>query len=217
MRIIVLTLLFFATSCALFKASPSLENRQPEELLKAVRILGEGKGRLSLGDNQYVFGVDSVLKDTDWILAVSIPLHGEEVMILKNLEKKVVQDVESESFEKRIRWEFKQRKLDKVVSPGTFLTELRLLIRLILSQELKLDRRCNAHKGEYSCILDGEIYKITVTDKKFFLHKDLGSGNLLELVAQNLTDSFFSKTDFHLYTNESKLSKKPSFSMELFW
>lgn len=217
MRIIVLTLLLFMSSCALFRPSPSLENKDPEELLKAVKVTGEGKGRLSLGDNQYVFGVDSVLKDTDWILAVSIPLHGEEVMILKELEKKVLQDEETESFEERIRWEFKQRKLDKVVSPGKFITELRLLIRFILSRELNLARQCNAHKEEFICVMDNEKYNITVTDKKFFIHKDLGDGNKLELVAQNLTDSFFSKTDFHLYTNDLRSPKKPAFSMELFW
>lgn len=218
MQIISLALLFFISSCGLFKTSPSLLNKDPESLLKSVKVTGEGKGRLSLGQNQYVFGVDSVLKDTDWILAVSIPLHGEEVMILKELKKKTLQDDETESFEKRIQWEFRQRKLDRKISAETFMMELRSLIRFILAEELDLKRRCNAHNEEYVCTMEDEKFHITVSEKKYFIQKPLSNGNRLELVAQNLTDSFFSKTDFHLYTDNGKASSKsPVFSLELFW
>ena len=218
MQIICLALLFLVSSCALFKSSPSLLNKDQETLLKSVKVIGEGKGRLSLGQNQYVFGVDSVLKEHDWILAVSIPLHGEEVMILKDLKKKTLQDEETESFEKRIQWEFRQRKLEKKISAEKFIVELRSLIRFILAPELNLKRHCNAHNKEFVCILDDEKFHITVTEKKYFIHKPLSNGNKLELVAQNLTDSFFSKTDFHLYTaSENTTSKSPVFSLELFW
>ncbi len=214
MQIICLALLFLTSSCALFKTGPSLITKDNESLLKSVKVTGEGKGRLSLGQNQYVFGVDSVLKDEDWILAVSIPLHGEEVMILKDLKKKTLQDEETESFEKRIQWEFRKRKLDKSITAEQFLVELRSLIRFILAPELNLKRRCVAHNNEYVCTTDDDKFHITVTEKKYFIHKPLSNGNKLELVAQNLTDSFFSKTDFHLYTAEEKSSSKtPVFSM----
>lgn len=218
MQIICLALLFLVSSCALFKTGPSLLTMENETLLQSVKVTGEGKGRLSLGQNQYVFGVDSVLKDGDWILAVSIPLHGEEVMILKDLKKKSVQDEETESFEKRIQWEFRQRKVDKSISAEKFLVELRSLIRFILSPKLGNERHCDAHNNEYICSMDEEKFTITRTEKKYFIHKPLGNGNKLELVAQNLTDSFFSKTDFHLYTGEEESSSKaPVFSLELFW
>ena len=217
MQIICLTLLLCLSSCALFKQSPSLNDKDPQDLLKSVKITGEGKGRLSLGMNQYVFSVDSVLQDLDWILAVSIPLHGEEVMILKNLKQKVLQDDETESFEERIRLEFKQRKLDKVISPEKFLSELRLMVRFILASELNLNRHCDAHNSAYVCELEGEKFTISVTEKKFSIHKLLMNGHKLELVAQNLTDSFFSKNDFHLYVDQESAPQNPAFSLELFW
>lgn len=202
----------------MFRTSPVLTDKDLSGLLDSVKITGEGKGRLTLGQNQYVFGVDSVLKENDWIMAVSIPLHGEEVMILKNLKEKVLQDEETESFEKRIQWEFKQRNLDKVVSAEKFLEELRLIIRFILSSELNLKRRCNAQKEELLCELEDEIFVISRTEKKFFIRKPFGQGQMIELVAQNLTDSFFSKNDFHLYTKKEEARRKtPSFSLELFW
>jgi hypothetical protein len=217
MQIICLTLLLCLSSCALFKQSPSLHDKDPQELLKAVKITGEGKGRLSLGMNQYVFSVDSVLQDRNWILAVSIPLHGEEVMIFKNLNQKVLQDSETESFEERIRLEFKHRKLDKVISPERFLSELRSMVRFILASELNLKRHCDAHNSTYVCELEGEKFTISVTEKKFFIHKMLVNGHKLELVAQNLTDSFFLKNDFHLYVDKEDRPQKPAFSLELFW
>lgn len=218
MLIIRLALLLIFTSCAMFRTAPVLTDKDLSGLLSSVKITGEGKGRLTLGQNQYVFGVDSVLKDHDWILAVSIPLHGEEVMILRNLRQKVLQDEETESFEKRIQWEFKQRNLDKVVSAEKFLQELRLIIRFILSSELGLKRQCNAQEEDLICELEKEKFIIARTEKKFFIRKHIAEGQVIELVAQNLTDSFFSKNDFHLYTKKEEMSKNtPSFSLELFW
>lgn len=211
--------LILFSGCALFKGTSSLQDQDKQKLLEAVKVTGEGKGRLSLGKNKYVFSVDSVLnEDKDWILAVAIPLHGEEVMILPDLRKSHVNNAETETFEQRIQREFRARRLDKVISSDEFLKELRSLIRFIVAKELELKRHCDAQKDEMLCTLDGEKYLVSASEKNFYVQKFLGKGKTLEVVAKNLTDSFFSNTDFHLYTKSTEFKRKePALSLELFW
>ncbi len=184
-------------------------------------MTGEGRGRLTLGQSQYVFSVDSVLKEEDsfdWILAVAIPLHGEEVMILPDLRKSQIADEETESFEERIEKEFQRLKLNEKLTSQQFLKELRSLIRFGLAKKLGLVRDCKAQQMEFICHLDGEKFEIEVTEKELNINKSLGPQNRIQLVAKNLTDSFFEQTDIRLYSNEKEMFKKTSsFSLELFW
>lgn len=217
----IMALLFFVSSCALFKTSPSLKTKDSEKLLDSVKMTGEGRGRLTLGQSQYVFSVDSVLKEEDsfdWILAVAIPLHGEEVMILPDLRKSQIVDEETESFEERIEKEFQRLKLNEKLTSQQFLKELRSLIRFGLAKKLGLVRDCKAQQMEFICELDGEKFVIEVMEKELNINKSLGPQNRIQLVAKNLTDSFFEQTDIRLYSNEKEMLKKTSsFSLELFW
>jgi hypothetical protein len=214
-----MALLFFISSCALFKSQPSLKDKDPKELLTAVKLTGEGRGRLTLGQSQYLFGVDSILNENqDWILAVAIPLHGEEVMILPDLKKVTAQNEETESFEHRIQSEFHRLKLNKELSSQQFLAELRSLVRFILSPSWGQPHNCKAQQREFVCELDGEKYLIEVKDKEFNIIKPLSGEKKLQVVAKNLTDSFFEQTDIRLYSNEVESKNKTSpFSLELFW
>lgn len=210
-----MALLFFISSCALFRGESSLQNKSTDELLSSVKVTGEGKGRLGLDQSQYVFSVDSVLKDKkDWILAVSIPLQGEEVMIFPDLQQKTVNNPETESFEQRIRYEFKHRRLERKIPSDVFIQEMRSVLRFILANELSLKRSCTAEKGNPSCEFEGEKYSLEVKDKTFSIKKSLGTENQLVVIGRNLTGSIFTKTDFLLYTSDSKT---PAFSLELFW
>jgi hypothetical protein len=215
----IMALLFFVTSCSLFKSGPSLKSQNIEKLLEAVKVTGEGRGRLTLGQSSYLFSVDSVLReDFDWILAVAIPLHGEEVMILPDLRKSQIADQETESFEARIEKEFQRLDLNDKLTSEQFLKELRTLIRFSLAKKLSMTRDCKAQQTEFICELDGEKFNIDVTDKELNINKSLGEQNTLQLVAKNLTDSFFTQTDIRLYSNAKDLQKKDSrFSLELFW
>lgn len=214
-----MTLLFFLTSCAMFKGQPSLKDKNQEKLLDSVRILGEGTGRLGLGQGQYLFSVDSILKENnDWILAVTIPLHGEEVMIFPNLKQKDATEEEMQSFEQRIQREFQKVGLSKIVTTEEFLKALRSLIRFNLSSVLSVPRICKAHQNKLICTFDGEEFTVSSTERELNISKSLGQGRMLQLDAKNLTDSFFEQTDIRLYSNEADSAKKnSSFSLELFW
>lgn len=214
-----MALLFLVVSCSLFKGQKSLQSKSPVELLDSVKLTGEGRGRLSLGKSQYVFSLESVLKENfDWILAVSIPLQGEEVMILPDLSKSQVQSEETETFEERIEKEFHVLKLNKILTSAEFMRELRSIIRFMLSPLWGQKRDCKPHQNEWTCAIDGQEYLISSTDKVLFVKKLLGQGKSLQIVAKNLTDSFFTQTDIRLYANEASSSKNESdFSLELFW
>jgi hypothetical protein len=214
-----MTFLFLLTSCALFKGQPSLKNKNQEKLLDSVKILGEGTGRLGLGQGQYLFSVDSIFKEnTDWILAVTIPLHGEEVMIFPNLKQKDATEEEMQSFEQRIQREFHKVGLSKIVTTEEFLKALRSLIRFNLSTVLGVKRNCKAHQNHLVCEFDGEEFKVSSSDRELNISKSLGQGRMLQLDAKNLTDSFFEQSDIRLYSNEADSTKKnSSFSLELFW
>ena len=212
-------ILFLLTSCALFKARPSLKSQDKFKLLDAIKLTGEGTGRLGLGEGQHLFSVDSILKDNhDWILAVSIPLHGEEVMILPNLQKKEVNFEERETFEDRIDREFSRIKLNKILSTQDFLLALRSIIRFNLSSHWGVAKKCTSKEGGLACEFDGDIYLVEVTEREIIVNKSLGQGRTLSLEARNLTKSFFAQTDVRLYANEDDArKKKSSFSLELFW
>lgn len=219
MLIKTMTLLFFLSSCALFKEQPSIENKNKEELLKAVKLTGEGRGRVSLSQNQYVFGFDSLLKENyDWVLAVQIPLHGEEALILPDLKQKNLESEEMYSFEERIKKDFVRLKLDKILTPQAFIRELRSLIRFNLSPAWGGKRICTAQESDLLCQFDGETFLITTNKRELSVIKSLGEGKNLVLDAKNLTESFFTQTDIRLYSNEAnRQNKKAAFSLELFW
>ena len=211
--------LFFLTSCALFKGQTSLVDMDKMKMLDSVKLIGEGRGRLSLGQSQYVFGFDSILKENfDWILAVQIPLHGEEVMILPNLKEVKPRHEEMESFEERIRSDFSKAKLNKTISAKAFIQELRSLVRFNLGERWGGKRICKAQQNDFLCELDGETYLVSANEKEFSIIKSLKEGGSIVLNAKNLTESFFAQTDIRLYANATDMQKKNSiFSLELFW
>jgi hypothetical protein len=208
-----LTILFISSSCSLFKAHPSLKNEPVEKLLNSVKVLGEGKGRLGFKQQSYVFNFDAVMKDSlDWLLAVEIPLHGEEVMILKDIKAEKDTASSVESFEARINDRIDPNLKNKV------LPELRSMIRFILAAKLGLPRFCTkTFESEFNCVVGKENFLVSLSDKSIRI-KISSSGSLnLDLVAENLTDSFFSKTHFTFRSVTAPVSAPAPMTLELFW
>jgi len=214
-----LFLLFLLASCSLLKPEVSLKTKDKEILLKSVRLTGEGRGRLTINQRQYVFHIDSVLNDEyDWIFAVSIPLQGEEELIMPNIRRKEVHGHETESFEKRIGREFYRLKLKDIISTDQFFRELRSLVRFLLMPVWGGKKNCKQNDENLLCEFDQEEFIITALEKEFLVSKKLKDGLILQVVSRNLTESFFGQTDIYLYSNQIDLeSKKKLFSLELFW
>jgi hypothetical protein len=205
---------FFIFLLLFFEACTMLKSSIPKDAhlaLSSVQVLGEGKGRLGIKGQQYVFGLESLLNEKqDWILSASIPLHGEEILAFKNLKQKKNSEQE-DSLEKRIESMLGQEFKDPAAGPE-LLKEMRQIIRFILSDKLNLIRTCAGSEKTYTCQMDGETYELLLTDQKLSLSRTLASGKVLNLIAENPGAKFYGRTNFFLTQNKNQL-----FSLELFW
>lgn len=203
-------LLILLTSCGLFAPRETLQSKDRMELLKGLAIVGEGRGRLTVEERQNVFSFDALLReDSDWVFAASIPLHGEEAMILPQIKLKEFQNINLKSeFELRLIHVLKSQKQWKI-SPVEFKRRLRNLVRLLLAPKLgnsvKCDSElCHADDVNFKTSVQNEVFSIEEVDQKDF--KLLAQG-------RNLTESFFTQTIISLYD----MNNDEIFSLELFW
>lgn len=199
-RIISLSILITLSSCALFGGKKSLQGKSITEVLDSIQMEGEGKGRLSLDQHQYLFSYEAGLNETqDWLLGMQVPLHGEEVLTFADLKKKeATSPVVYQTSLKISRERFDE-----------FGAALRSLLRLVMSAKLGLHRSCS----ENLCEVDGEKFEIQMADGEVQVNKKLSQGYVLRLVAENLTGPVFKRSNFSLHSQ----NKHSEMALELFW
>lgn len=215
-RIFVLIIFLVLTSCSLFRGH-SIQDNKLEELLTYLPAEGEGKGRLGLHSNQYLFGFEALLKENrDWVLAANIPLHGEEVLLFTDLNKSNVAEEATDGLEKRIERGIREYLLSQKKSPDlgkTFLKELRSIIRLTLHRQLGNNIVCSSD----ACEFDGNIYQVKSTSQQLSLKKTIGQDYEIEFVALNLKATKFKRTSVFLHSQKRTSSTPALLSLELFW
>lgn len=204
------------SSCSLFREQ-DIENKKIEELVTYLQGVGEGRGRLGINNQQHLFSFDAVLKENnDWILAASIPMHGEEVLMLRDLkQEKIILD-ERDGLELRIVSGISEYLRSHKQSPKlakTFILELRRMMRLVLHKQLNLKVEC----GKANCQLGEVIYQAEASSKQLTLKKSLSNEYEIVLVAMNLTDSIFERSSIFLHSKKADNSIRNLLSLELFW
>lgn len=203
-------ILFLLASCSLFKGPQKIGSSDTQKVLASVKVTGEGKGRLHIRERQYLFGVESVLKDDrNWIMAVSIPLHGEEALIFPDLKDGSAEDPAMESFARRIDAGIRENFKGSELTGKDFLVALRKTVRLLLAHKLGLQVSCT----ENVCKLDDEEFLIEREEKAIRIMTSF-SGHKLVTTASNLTGPFFLHTQFRV---TSPQVKQDLLSLELFW
>lgn len=214
-RIYPLILLTALSSCALFK-SQKIQNEEFQTLINYVKGEGEGRGRLGINQHQYLIGFEAFLKENhDWILAATIPLHGEEVLLLKDLKLPESASAK-EGLELRIENGIIEYLKEQKKSPElakAFLLEFRRLMRLVFHKRLGLTLNCNSSE----CLIDEETYQVSSTDNMLTLNKSLSDEYEIEFVATNLTDSIFKRSNIFLHSKNRTSKTQPLLSLELFW
>lgn len=214
-----LIFLALSTSCSFLEKAPSLIDYDKEKLLDSIQLTGEGKGRLTLGQSKYLFAVDSVLNNNyDWILAVSMPVHGEEVLVFSNLKDKSINAQDRGSLELRIINELRHLKLDRSVEAEIFMNELRSLIRFNLARYWGQKRDCKQISSEFICTFDGEDFHVNVARNEITVNKFFSKKGIIQLSAKNFNNFTFGRTDILFFKSLNDLKKRDSdFSLEFFW
>ena len=215
-RIYLLILFVTVSSCSLFR-SQNIQEKKIEDLVSYLQGTGEGKGRLGINRQQYLFGFDALLKENnDWILAANIPLHGEEVLMLRNLEKVSVDEDKADGLEIRIQQGISDYLKSQKQSPHLskdFLLELRTIMRLILHKKLGLELSCS----QKECRIGEAIYQVEATSKQLSLKRSLSEDFEIEFTAMNLTESIFRRSNIYLQSKNKSSSALTLLSLELFW
>jgi hypothetical protein len=215
-RLNFLFLLFSLSSCSLFR-SQNIQDRKIKDLIPFIQGTGEGKGRLGINRQQYLFGFDAILKENnDWLLAANIPLHGEEILILKDLTNEIDPEPSNNDLGIRIKEGIKSYLESQKQSPElakTFLIELRTIMRLVLHQKLGLQIICS----DQECHIGKSVYQVEANSKQLSLKKSLADDYEIEFAALNLTDSIFRRTSIFLRSKNQQSPPSNLLSLELFW
>lgn len=206
-RILILLLL---TSCSLFKGSEKIREFDLQKNLQMFKTEGEGRGRLHIRERQYLFSFESVLKDNkDWIMAVAIPLHGEEALIFPDLKEVSSGDSAMDSFAMRIDAGIRENIKGSKLRGSDFLAAMRRTLRILLAHKLNLPVSCK----EDSCTLDQIEYSVIKDEKTLRIITPFAGHNLVT-TASNLTGPFFMNTQFRVISPEKNVDL---ITLELFW
>ncbi len=210
-RILILLLL---TSCSLFKGPEKLKGDDLLKHLQAIKLEGEGKGRLHIRERQYLFGIEALLKDEkDWLMAVTIPLNGEEVLSFPALrEEKVASDL-TDTFALRIDAGIRENLKGSTLRGEEFLSAMRKTLRFLLAHRLKLPVQCVAFDSEKICSVGEQDFPVTENEKSITITTAF-AGHELITTASNLTGPFFTHTQFRVKSPEGK---QDLLTLELFW
>ncbi len=212
-------LLFFlfliVSSCSSFE---KVKSTNIDELLNSIKVTGEGKGRISTPRGQHLFSCDAILKeDHTWMLSIMIPLQGEELMILPQLEKKIPSDKTMDKFEWRIEEELKKVDIHHKLKPFQVIQGIHSMLRFVLGRELKLTRDCFVENNVNRCDLENEKFIIEKKETSMQIGYELNADYDILLVAENLTNSFFGRTSFYVISKNKNYKFDSVIALEFFW
>jgi hypothetical protein len=218
-QLLMLTSSVLLSSCALFQTT-SLEDQNVEDLIRSIPAVGEGRGRLGIKQHQYLFSFDALLKENfDWILAANIPLHGEELLVIPNLQEEILKPGQAglqNRIERGIADYLKSEKQSAALTK-TFMLELRSLMRLVLHEKLGEKLDCIKKQQSFECQLATSRYQVIPTANKLLIKKNISAEHEIELIAENLTDSIFNRTSIMVHSQRRSRNAIPLLSLELFW
>lgn len=190
MKILLLLSLFILNSCALFKNS-DLSNNVISEIGK-VCLDTNGRGRLIIQNNKYVFSFDSILnhEEDKWIMGLNFPLYGEELFEIEWEKEKLIHY--SASFEQRILRE------KKGINPELLSLFLKKWADFI-NEVIQVQKNKNYEKNFIWKIQSNELVAET---------KLKGAGNAKITFLNLINSKYFGRFDIVLQNEKSKDSLK---------
>ena len=194
------SLMLMLSACATRKA-PAPANPQWDKLWASVRLEGEGRARLEVPPESWVFSFEAVWKKPDWEMAIRIPLRGEETYQFPGLDRSGPEIVPAQE---DFRWQIVQalreaserRRLAHPQLGQDFVVHLHHLLRWSHAAALGLARSCDAQSAvEWSCQWDGVPSSWSWNERKeeftgIFVLRPKWQ---MRAIFRNLTDSIFKR------------------------
>jgi hypothetical protein len=187
----------FLSACA----TGPVKNVTWDKLWSQVKMEGEGKARLEIPPESWVFSFEAVLKKNDWLMAITIPLKGEESFAFPGLDRPRPEIVPAAD---DFRWQVIQalraasheRSLAYPQLGQDFVTYLHHLLRWTHADSLGLARGCDATSTKsWNCRWDGVPSNWSWDERK---EEFIGVINLktdwkIRALFKNLTGSVFKR------------------------
>lgn len=215
-----LSLLFLINACA----TGPVENATWEKLWVQVKMEGEGKARLEIPPESWVFSFEALLQKNDWLMAISIPLKGEESFAFPGLDRPRPEILPDQT---DFRWQVVQalraasheRRLGYPQLGQEFVAYLHHLLRWVHADALNLQRGCDATStSAWKCRWDDvpSIWTWDERKKEFTGIIEMRSGWHLQAVFKNLTDSVFKRVTLEI-TRKTENSSVVELRQEFFF
>ena len=146
-------------------------------------------------------------------MGVSIPLHGEEVLLFPALDEQTSDDLSMDSFALRIDAGIRENLKDSKLRGSDFLHAMRKTLRFLLSAKLKLPVSCRTLDKNQVCTMGEDEFFVTPAEKSLRIVTPF-AGSELVTTATNLTGPFFMNTQFKVHNPDWK---QDLLTLELFW
>lgn len=213
-------LLLLLASCA----TPVIKDPAFDQLWEKVSMEGEGRARLEVGTESWVFSFDAIVKENDWIAAISIPLHGEEVFSFPGLHRPIPGSVAGKD---DFRWQIeaaleaasRERKLNYSELGSDFALHFHHLLRWVHGEKWGLKKSCAAKdETAWSCRWDGLNSSWTWNPQKEEFTGDfiLKTSWIMRVVFKNLTDQQFKRVTLEII-RENELKQIVELRQEFFF
>lgn len=213
--------LFFISACA---THPTSKDHTWEKLWSQVKMDGEGKARLEIPPESWVFSFEAVLQKNNWLMAITIPLKGEESFAFPGLDRAKPEIVPaSDDF----RWQVIQalreasheRRLGYPQLGQDFVTYLHHLLRWTHADALGLARGCDATSmNTWKCSWDGVDSSWSWDERKeeFVALIQLKVDWSMRAVFKNLTGPVFKRVTLEI-TRKTENSSVTELRQEFFF
>jgi hypothetical protein len=183
-----------------------------EQLWSKVRMQGEGKARLEVGAESWVFSYEAILKEQDWLMAIQIPARGEEVLAfpgLNQVQPSIVPD--AADFRWRIVQALREASEEKRLAfpqlGQEFVAKMHWLLRWVHATELGLKRDCIAvpQDNAWQCSWDDVRSRWQWWSRKQELvaEIEIRPGWRMRATFRNLTDSVFKRVTYEIIRETS--------------
>ncbi len=177
-----------------------------DKLWLQVKMEGEGKARLEIPPESWVFSFESVMQKNDWLMAITIPLKGEESFAFPGLDRSQPEIVPAPD---DFRWQIVQalrqasheRRLAYPQLGQDFVTHLHHLLRWTHADVLGLNRGCDAmSQTTWSCKWDGVRSNWTWDQRKeeFVGEIELKTDWRMRAIFKNLTGPVFKRVTLEI-------------------